>query len=161
MQQNNAAYDLSTFAPRPERRRPKLRVAEPAKGKNKLLGRFDLKWIKAVALASVLVALVCSVLFSQTKATELAAGIVSSQKDLADLQSEYTYLSNEMEMRTNLKTVESYATGQLGLVALEKSQITYVSAPEENRIERHETGLAQIAEEISSGVLSFMEYLAP
>lgn len=158
---DNTAYNLSDFAPRPERERQALRVAPTDNRPAKLFGRLDVRWVKAVALASVMLALVCSVLFSQTRATELTASIASRQSDLTSLKSEYTYLSNEMEMKTNLKTVELYATQKLGLVQMDKSQITYVTSDDANRIERHEKGLAQAAREISGGVLSFMEYLAP
>jgi hypothetical protein len=160
MQQSSAAYDLSIFEARPERQRPELRVERSEKARPGLLGKIDFRWLQAVAVASVLVALVCSVLFSQTRTTELSANIVSQQNALVSLQSEYTYLANEMEMRTNLKTVESYATSVLGLVPLEKSQITYITEQAEVRVERHETGLAQIADEISRGLLSIAQSIS-
>ena len=60
--QTNAAYDLERFAPREQK--PRLRVAGQPKPKRGL-ARYNLKWIKAVAFASVFLALVCSVLYSQ------------------------------------------------------------------------------------------------
>ena len=89
--QTNAAYDLERFAPREQK--PRLRVAGQPKPKRGL-ARYNLKWIKAVAFASVFLALVCSVLYSQVQSTELSAQIRTQEDTLADLQSEYTYLSN-------------------------------------------------------------------
>ena len=66
--QTNAAYDLERFAPREQK--PRLRVAGQPKPKRGL-ARYNLKWIKAVAFASVFLALVCSVLYSQVQSTEL------------------------------------------------------------------------------------------
>ena len=48
--QTNAAYDLERFAPREQK--PRLRVAGQPKPKRGL-ARYNLKWIKAVAFASV------------------------------------------------------------------------------------------------------------
>ena len=117
--QTNAAYDLERFAPREQK--PRLRVAGQPKPKRGL-ARYNLKWIKAVAFASVFLALVCSVLYSQVQSTELSAQIRTQEDTLADLQSEYTYLSNEMEMKTNLSAVQEYATNTLKMVKMDRSQ---------------------------------------
>lgn len=90
--QTNAAYDLERFAPREQK--PRLRVAGQPKPKRGL-ARYNLKWIKAVAFASVFLALVCSVLYSQVQSTELSAQIRTQEDTLADLQSEYTYLAGD------------------------------------------------------------------
>ena len=156
--QTNAAYDLERFAPREQK--PRLRVAGQPKPKRGL-ARYNLKWIKAVAFASVFLALVCSVLYSQVQSTELSAQIRTQEDTLADLQSEYTYLSNEMEMKTNLSAVQEYATNTLKMVKMDRSQVTYVTTGQENKGERSDTGLARLAGEISQTVASFMEYLTP
>lgn len=137
--QTNAAYDLERFAPREQK--PRLRVAGQPKPKRGL-ARYNLKWIKAVAFASVFLALVCSVLYSQVQSTELSAQIRTQEDTLADLQSEYTYLSNEMEMKTNLSAVQEYATNTLKMVKMDRSQVTYVTTGQENKVERSDTGLA-------------------
>ena len=136
--QTNAAYDLERFAPREQK--PRLRVAGQPKPKR---------------------GLVCSVLYSQVQSTELSAQIRTQEDTLADLQSEYTYLSNEMEMKTNLSAVQEYATNTLKMVKMDRSQVTYVTTGQENKVERSDTGLARLAGEISQTVASFMEYLTP
>ena len=158
MQQSNTAYDLERFAPREQK--PRLRVAKTPK-KRRFLARYNLKWLKVVAAAAVMLALVCSVLYSQTQATELSANIKNQQDELTDLQSDYTYLTNELEMKTNLSTVKEYALSTLQMVKLDRSKITYVMADEQNTVVRTSSGLARVADEVTQGVLSFMEYLAP
>ena len=153
-------YDLNTFAPREVRQRQNLKVVKNPKGKKKLsLQR--LYWVKVVALAAFFFALVCSLLYSQAKVTELGAAIDSQSSVLADLQTDYDYLNSQMEMKTNMKSLQEYATSQLGMVALDRSQITYVYTDDENSIVRHKTGLGQLASNVSQSVLSFMEYIAP
>ena len=153
--QTNAAYDLERFAPREQK--PRLRVAGQPKPKRGL-ARYN---FKAVAFASVFLALVCSVLYSQVQSTELSAQIRTQEDTLADLQSEYTYLAGEMEMKTNLSAVQEYATNTLKMVKMDRSQVTYVTTGQENKVERSDTGLARLAGEISQTVASFMEYLTP
>lgn len=159
--QQNAAYNLSTFAPHPVRERQELRVAKPETEKKNILKRIGYARLKTIALISVLVTLATGVLLSQTQVTELSGAIATGQSDLADLQSEYTYLVNEIEMKTNMKLVETYATSQLGLVKLDKSQIVYVSTQTENRVERTAGAGEQILNSIEQGVTSFQEYLTP
>lgn len=158
--QTATVYDLNTFAPREERSRRELKVVKNPKAKRSLSLK-RLRWIKAVALAALFLALVCSLLYSQAKVTELGAAIDSQSSVLDDLNSDYDYLKSQMEMKTNMKSVQEYATSQLGLVALDRSQITYVDGDEENTIVRYKTGLGQLASDVSQGILSFVEYIAP
>lgn len=155
--QGNEAYDLNMFAPKEEK--TELHVAEPTKKENKLRRHF--KWLKWTSFAVVFVALVCSLLYAQVESTELSAQMHKQEDELADLQSEYTYLSNEMEMKTNLSAVQQYATGTLKMVKMDPSQVTYVTSKEDNQVERPNTGLARLAGEVSQTLASFMEYLAP
>lgn len=156
-QTETAAYNLEDFAAREPRER--LRVAE--KTKKRGLARINLKIVKIVAFASIFVALVCSVLDSQRTVTELTAKIAKGESALFDLQSEYAYLNNEMEMRTSLKNVEQYAQSQLGLVKLDQSQITYVERKNDEVIVLPETNLQKLMTTVTTEALSFMEYLAP
>lgn len=158
--QSATVYDLNTFAPREARQRRELKVVKNPKA-NKTLSRQALSLVKVIALSAFLLAFVCSLLYSQAKVTELGAAIESQTKVLEDLNSDYDYLTSQMEMKTNMKSVEEYATSQLGLVALDRSQITYVDGSDENSIVRYKTGLGQLATDVSQGILSFVEYIAP
>lgn len=151
------AYDLDTFAPRRQRQRQPLKVVKNKK-RRKLLG-IDLRVVKIVALASIFLALVASVLYSHTTATELAGRIKTEQDALVELESEYAYLNNELDMKSNIATVEEYATGQLGLVKMDRSQVTYVYGGDENTITRTKTGFGRLTDQLQKGILSAMEYL--
>lgn len=154
--QNNTAYDFARFQPREEK--PRLRVVERTK-RQKLLAGF--RWAKVVAFAALFLALVVSVLYSQVQSTELSAQLRREQETLEDLQSEYTYLSNEMEMRTNLSAVQDYAANVLKMIKMDRSQMTYVTAAQENSVERSDGGLKRIADNMAHTMASFVEYLAP
>ncbi len=154
---NGAAYDLSVFAPREERERQPLRVVKNPK-KKKLLGKIDFAAVKIVAVAAVFLALVCSVLYAQAAATELASSIKVQEDQLKELKDDYTYLSNQIEMKTNISAVEEYATSKLGLTKMDKSQVYYVYGDQQNTITRSKTGLGKFTDTVTKGFLSMMEY---
>ncbi len=154
--QNNTAYDFARFQPREEK--PRLRVVERTK-RQKLKAGF--RWAKVVAFAALFLALVVSVLYSQVQSTELSAQLRREQNALEDMQSEYTYLTNEMEMRTNLSVVQEYAANVLKMIKLDRSQVTYVTAAQENSVERSGGGLKRLTDNLTRTMASFVEYLAP
>lgn len=78
-----------------------------------------------------------------------------------ELRSEYDYLNNQLEMQTNLTEVENYARTELGLVKMDKSQITYVAGGEEARVVRQASGFQRFMQHVTGGFLSFMAYLDP
>ena len=92
---------------------------------------------------------------------ELGGQIGDMQSELTELRSEYDYLNNQLEMQTNLTEVENYARTELGLVKMDKSQITYVAGNEEARVVRQASGFQQFLQHITGGFLSFMSYLDP
>lgn len=159
MATENTAYDLSVFAPRPERQRQPLQVVHNPHPKKKFLGKVEWGAVKAVATAAVVLALVCSVLYGQTRSTELTASIKAQQDTLAELQDDYEYLSTQLEMKTNISAVEEYAAG-LGLTPADKSQVVYVYDGEENTVTRSKTGFGKFADTVAKGFLSMMEYFA-
>ncbi len=157
MAQETAAYDLNVFAPRPKRQRQPLHVVKNPRPRKKLLGKIDLNAVKIVAVAAVFLALICSVLYGQTRSTELTAEIKSQEDTLSELQSDYQYLSTQIEMKTNISAVEEYAAS-LGLAQMDSSQIYYVYGDEENTVTRSKTGLDKFADTVTKGFMSMMEY---
>ena len=154
--QENPAYNLDAFAARAPKER--LRVA-PVQKKKRGLSRYNKQAIKIVAVTTLFLALVCSVLYSQTMLTELGAQMVAQEKEMVQLQSEYTYLSTEMEMKTSLKNVEQYASAQLGLVKLDKSQIVYVNRERSSDIVCAQSWLSKLTGSAALGSMNFlMEY---
>ena len=151
------AYDLELFENRAQRPRAKVRAV---RGKKKA-SRLNLQTVKTVALAVVMAALVVGFLYSQATITELTVDIQNVQSELVSEQSTYNYLSGVLDSKTSLRNVEQIAAGELGLVKVDRSQVTYFSLESESVINRPETAAQKITEFLSTGLLSLMEYLNP
>lgn len=160
--QQTAAYDLNMYArsARRTQREGQERLRVEKTEKRVALRRL---WQRAqfVVLCAVALGLICSVLVAQSTLTELGGQIGDMQSELTELRSEYDYLNNQLEMQTNLTEVENYARTELGLVKMDKSQITYVAGNEEARVVRQASGFQQFLQHITGGFLSFMSYLDP
>lgn len=150
-----AAYDLSTFENREER--PRLQVARGAKPKRK----FDFSGLKIVATVAVIFSLAWGVLYSRAQITELTTQISAAERDLSDAKSEYDYLNLQLESKTDLASVETYAVTQLGLTKMDASQITYLTMENEDKIVKPESEVKTFFDNFSSGFMNVMEYLAP
>ncbi|WP_394962665.1 cell division protein FtsL [Candidatus Allofournierella excrementigallinarum] len=151
------AYDLELFENRAQRPRAKVRAV---RGK-KRASRLNLQTVKTVAVAVVMAALVVGFLYSQATITELTVDIQNVQSDLVSEQSTYNYLSGVLDSKTSLRSVEQIAAGELGLVKVDRSQVTYFSLESESVINRPETAAQKITEFLNTGLLSLMEYLNP
>ncbi|MEG2653667.1 MAG: hypothetical protein RSA17_08810 [Ruthenibacterium sp.] len=114
-----------------------------------------------ILLSTLFLTLVCGVLYLQTNVTELSAKVESQQAELVNLQSEYTYLSNELEMKTSLKNVEEYATTRLGLVKLDQSQVVYVQRNPGSTITRKEGMLERMLGFASKSTKGLSSYMTP
>lgn len=152
-----AAYDLQMFENRKEQAAPRVRAV---KGEKKP-SRFNAQKAKWVAVTVLMVSLVCGFLYSQATITELTGQIQTTKKQLVSEQSNYTYLSGVLDSKTSLKNVEQIAVTQLGLVKLDKSQITYFSLEGNSAIRRPESKTKQITEFLTTGMLSLMDHLNP
>ena len=151
------ANDLELFENRTPRPRAKVRAV---RGKKKA-SRLNLQTVKTVALAVVMAALVVGFLYSQATITELTVDIQNVQSELVSEQSTYNYLSGVLDSKTSLRNVEQIAAGELGLVKVDRSQVTYFSLESESVINRPQTAAQKITEFLSTGLLSLMEYLNP
>ena len=151
------AYDLELFENRAQRPRAKVRAV---RGK-KRASRLNLQTVKTAAVAVVMAALVVGFLYSQATTTELTVDIQNVQSDLVSEQSTYNYLSGVLDSKTSLRSVEQIAAGELGLVKVDRSQVTYFSLESESVINRPETAAQKITEFLNTGLLSLMEYLNP
>lgn len=135
-----------------------LRVAHGSeKRRRRMMSRKSKQVIKIVCLSILFVSLVCSVLYAQSTVTVLNAQILEQQEEMTQAKSEYAYLTNELEMKTNLKTVEEEATARLGLVKLEPSQIVYVDREKQSTIVYRENWLAQMLHSAGQSSMSFFK----
>lgn len=151
------AYDLEMFENRAARPRAKVKAV---RGKKKA-PRLNLRAVKTVAAAVVMVVLVVGFLYSQAVITELTVDIQDVQSQLVSEQSTYNYLSGVLDSKTSLRNVEQIAAGQLGLVKADRSQVTYFSLEGESVINRPQTAAQRLTEFLSTGLLSLMDYLNP
>ena len=151
------AYDLEMFENRAARPRAKVKAV---RGKKKA-PRLNLRAVKTVAAAVVMAALVVGFLYSQAAITELTVDIQDVQSQLVSEQSTYNYLSGVLDSKTSLRNVEQIAAGQLGLVKVDRSQVTYFSLEGESVINRPQTAAQRLTEFWSTGLLSLMDYLNP
>lgn len=129
----SAAYDLSRFAPEPQRQ-PQVKVVKTTKKKTN--SKRALK-VRCVVFAVVLMLLMTATVFSRLQLTETRTMINALTSDLIELESENTYLNYELESSVPLKYAEDYAVNELGLVKLNSNQIEYVSLNGENSIVVH------------------------
>lgn len=152
-----AAYDLSTFEKRDLPKTPRLKVAKSAKTNRK----FDFSGLKVVAAVAVIVSLAWGVLYSRTQVTELTTKITTAQSSLSDAKSEYDYLNLQLESKTDLSSVETYAVTQLGLTKMNASQVTYLILEDKDKAVKPKSEVKTLLDQFSNGFLNAMEYLAP
>ena len=151
------AYNLEMFEDRGEKREPRIRAV---KGK-KAAAQLVMRRIKLAALVVLMIVLVCGLLSSQAMLTELTGKIQNTQHDLVKAQSQYNYLSSVLDSKTSQKNVEEIATTQLGLMKMDRSQITYFSLDNGDMIHRPESAVERITGFLSTGALSLADYLNP
>ncbi len=123
--QNVNAYDLSYFAVNEQEKLPKLYVAKSTKRQSQI-GAQSKRIFKIIMVSTLFLTLVVSVLYMQSVSTMLSGEIAKQENILVELQSEYGYYNNEIEMKTNLSSVEEYALTQLGLVKRSSAQTAYI-----------------------------------
>ena len=152
------AYDLSVFENRPQAKKQQtLRVA---KGSRTGMVWVVLRQVRVVAAGGILLALLCSYLFSQAQVSTLAADIQKYESQLTAAQSEYSYLTSQMDAITNQSNVDEIAA-KLGLMKIDPSQVTYITVEQESQITRPDSGLNKIARQIGEMALSILNYLNP
>ena len=146
----NAAYDLSRFAPQQEQQ-PKPQVEVVRRDRNVVFEKKLAKLrIRCTLLAVSVILLMVMTVNSRTELNETMNSIQRSTSDLTDLQSEYIYLNYELESLVSLKNAEEFAENELGLIKLGQSQVEYVSLQSGNTIETAEK---------AEGVVPFAKYL--
>lgn len=158
MGQRSEAYDLSVFENRSAQSAPRIRVQ---KGDNNRKLKQKLKQLRVVGVCVVLVSLICGLLYSQATLTELTTETQRVQRQLSLAHSEHDYLQSVMDSKTGVKNVEEIARSQLGLVKIDKSQITYATLEEESVITRPRSSWQRKLEELRGSLLSVMDYLNP
>ena len=98
---------------------------------------------------------------SHAKLTELSGEINEVNTQLAAARSEYDYLSTRMSDITSRASLQEVAEGQLGLVKLDPSQITYVQLEDESVIQKSTNTAGKLLGEVRTAALSLLNNLNP
>ena len=151
------AYDLEMFEDRRPQKEPRVRAIKGKKPSAQLRGRR----VKQAALVVLMITLVCGLISSQVMLTELTGQIQSTKQQLVNAQSDYNYLASVLDSKTSQKNVEEIAITQLGLMKLDRSQITYFSLENDATIQRPESAVERLTEFLTTSVLSLADYLNP
>ena len=145
-------------APKLEKPRPQVRVVRGGNRGLQRARRFAQATLRILA-AAILLGLVVSVLYSHAKLTELSGEINAVNTDLTAAQSEYDYLSTKMSDITSRASLQEVAEGQLGLVKLDPSQITYVQLEDQSVIEKSTSSTGQLFAQVRTAALSLLNGL--
>ena len=142
-------------APKMERTQPKVQVVRGGRHGLNRARQLASSTLSVLAVA-LLLGLVVSVVYSQARITELNGEINDTKTQLTAAQSEYDYLSTQMSnitSRTNLQQVEE---GQLGLVPLDPSQVTYVQLEDQSVIEKSTSSAELLLSDVRTAALDLL-----
>jgi len=147
-------------APKVQRPQPKVQVVRG--------GRHGLNRARHVAASTLnvlavalLLGLIVSVVYSQAKITELNGQINDTKTQLTAAQSEYDYLASQMSNITSRTSLQQVAEGQLGLVQVDPSQVTYVQLEDESVIEKTSSSAEALFSDVRTAALNLLESLDP
>jgi cell division protein FtsL len=117
------------------KRVPKIRRRKESPEKR---GNLTISLIVAVLAVSLL----SMPITSEAQFTELGQQISAEQERLTELRSENVRMKTEVESKSAIKSVQTYAEDVLGMRKLDKSQIEYVDTESGSQVEipEHETG---------------------
>ena len=147
-------------APKLEPRQPEVRVVRGGKHGLNRARQFASVALHVIAVA-LLLGMIFSVVHSQARITELNGQINDTRTDLTAAQSEYDYLSTKMSDITSRASLQEVAEGQLGLVKLDPSQITYVQLEDESVIQKSTNTAGKLLGEVRTAALSLLNNLNP
>ena len=147
-------------APILEPRQPEMRVVRGGKHGLNRARQFAAVALHVIA-AALLLGLICSVVHSQSRITELNGQINDTRTGLTAAQSEYDYLSTKMSDITSRASLQDVAEGQLGLVKADQSQITYIQLEEQSVIEKTGSDAGRVLVGIRTAALNLLDSFNP
>ena len=134
----NLAYNLSYIEQ--ENNNLQKRIAEKERfrkkeAETKKSAASFLAIVKCVSMVCVVVFMLGLVLVNYVQLTEKTAKIVSTKKELAQLQEQKNLLNVYIERKTNVRQVEQFARDTLGMAEVQNHQIEYISLGNRDKIE--------------------------
>ncbi len=147
-------------APKMERPRPRVRVVQGGRHGLNRARHLAASTLNVLAVA-LLLGLVVSVVYSQAKITELNGQINDTKTQLTAAQSEYDYLATQMSNITSRASLQQVAEGQLGLVQVDPSQITYVQLEDQSVIAKATSSAQLLLSDVRTAALNLLGSLNP
>ena len=147
-------------APKMERPRPNVQVVRGGRHGLNRARHLAASTLNVLAVA-LLLGLIVSVVSSQAKITELNGQINETKNQLTAAQSEYDYLATQMSNITSRTSLQQVAEGQLGLVPVAPSQITYVQLEDQSVIEKTTSSAQLLVSDVRTAALNLLGSLNP
>lgn len=138
-----------------ERTQPKVQVVRGGRHGLNRARQLASSTLSVLAVA-LLLGLVVSVVYSQARITELNGEINDTKTQLTAAQSEYDYLSTQMSNITSRTNLQQVAEGQLGLVPLDPSQVTYVQLEDQSVIEKSTSSAELLLSDVRTAALDLL-----
>ncbi len=151
MSKNNLAYDLTKYEDVAPEKAPKIRVRRQ---RAEHVGSAP-KMIVTAAAAGLLLG---AVIYGKFENAAVYAEVTEQTKAVEMLAGENVRMQSELEEKTALESVESYAEDILGMQKLDKSQIEYVSISNGSEVDIPETE-DNIFVKIKNAFSDFLEYI--
>lgn len=151
MSKNNLAYDLTKYEDVAPEKAPKIKIRRQ-KAAN--VGSAPKMLVTAVAAGLLL----GGVIYGKVENAAVYAQVTEQTKNVEMLQSENVRMQSEIEEKTALESVESYAENVLGMQKLDKSQIEYVSVSNGSEVDIPEDE-DNIFVKIKNAFSNFLEYI--
>lgn len=145
------AYDLSRFETAQRQRTPRVRVAKKEKAAQSARSRQLWRMVRILLGVTVMVLLVCGVLYTQAQLTELSSAITGTKKNLSEEQSLNAYLTFEIDNMTSQKNIEERAA-ELGMDKIDNGQIRYYRVEDSGGITVKENALQRMFANARSGL---------
>ncbi len=155
-----AACDFNTREPAALPRQPQIRVVQGGRQRLDKVRR-TLAAVRGVLVAALLLGLIVSLVYSQATVTELSGEVAATRQKLTAAKSNYDYLSATMDSITSRANIEQIAEGQLGLVKIDPSQITYVRLEDKSVIQKADSNAAKALDGFRTAALSLIGNLDP
>jgi hypothetical protein len=156
---NNLAYDLSLFEPRPEKK-----IREKKKPQQPVLksGLTPAMVVKGALITLIIAFAVGLILYNRVQLTQIDDQINKETKLLNELKGDEIRLNVTLDSRVSLKNVEDYAKNKLGLRMREKYQVQYITLSAGDKLEVKDKIKPSkgVLDDIYAWILKFSEYFS-
>lgn len=151
------AYDLERFARQSRGSAPRVRVAKRVRSERQ---KQIFRMARMLVGALVLVFMVCSVLYTNARITEVQSDIAGAQKALTEQEALNHYYTFELDNQTSLSGLEGRAEAQ-GLERADSARTQYFRVEENGGIEVKQNTFMQLWNNAKDGLLNILDYITP